>query len=123
MNDLVNRMIRAARLEADLYEEVEADTQAGGQAMVVVVLSSLAAGIGYSGASGIGGMIGLVIVSLAAWYLWAFLTFLVGTKLLPGPHTEADMGQLLRTIGFAQRPRSRSIARGRAGGQSGSSCR
>ena len=46
MASLGNRMIRAAKLDVSLYEEVEADTGATGQAMLVVVLSSLAAGIG-----------------------------------------------------------------------------
>ena len=46
MSQLTDRMMRAARLEPDLYEEVEADKSAMGQAMTVVVLASLAAGIG-----------------------------------------------------------------------------
>ena len=46
MPKLTERMIRAAKLDVNLYEEVEADKAAMGQAMGVVVLSSLAAGIG-----------------------------------------------------------------------------
>jgi hypothetical protein len=99
MNDLVNRMIRAAKLESGLYEEVEADAQAMGQAMAVVVLSSLAAGIGLSGSSGAGGVLGII-----GWYVWALLTWFIGTKLLPAPETEADVGQLLRTTGFSSAP-------------------
>jgi hypothetical protein len=43
---LMERMIRAAKLDMHLYEEVETDKSATGQAVTVVVLSSLAAGIG-----------------------------------------------------------------------------
>jgi hypothetical protein len=50
-------MIRAAKLDATLYEEVEADKGAMGQAMAVVILSSVAAGIGTIGITGIKGII------------------------------------------------------------------
>jgi hypothetical protein len=44
------------------------------------------------------------IAALVAWYIWAFLTYFVGTKLLPEPQTKADVGELLRTIGFSSSP-------------------
>ena len=104
MKDLLDRMIRAAKLDVNLYEEVEADKGAMGQATLVVVLSSLAAGIGGLTTLGIGAIIGTIILALVGWYIWAYLTFLIGTKLLPEPQTEADLGQMLRTIGFASSP-------------------
>ncbi len=52
MAGLVERMIGAAFLNVKTYEEVEADTTATGQAMAVVVLSNVAAGIGHRGGSG-----------------------------------------------------------------------
>ncbi|MEN8246890.1 MAG: YIP1 family protein [Thermodesulfobacteriota bacterium] len=100
----VDRMIRAAKLDANLYEEVEADKGAMGQAMGVVILSSVAAGIGTSGTAGIKGLIFGTIVALAGWFVWAFLTYYIGTKLLPEPQTKADYGELLRTIGFSSSP-------------------
>jgi len=99
----VNRMVRAGKLEADLYEEVEADGTATGQAMQVVALSSFCAGIGAS-AEGLPGLTAGVLAALVGWYLWAFVTWFVGTKVLPGPNTEADLGQLLRTTGFSSSP-------------------
>ena len=98
------RMIRAAKLDASLYEEVEADKGAMGQAMSVVVLSSLAAGIGSLQATGIKGLVFGTVLTLAGWYIWAFITYFVGTKWLPEPQTEADYGELLRTIGFSSTP-------------------
>ena len=44
MGSLLNRIFRAAKLDANLYEEVEADKTALGQALTVVVLSSIAGG-------------------------------------------------------------------------------
>ena len=46
MTSFKDRIIRAAKLDVNLYEEVEADKGALSQAMVVVVLSGIAAGIG-----------------------------------------------------------------------------
>ena len=101
---MLDRMIRAARLDASLYEEVEADPSSMGQAMAVVVLASLAGGIGTAGIEGQPGFILGVLLNLIGWYVWAFLTYVIGTKLLPQASTEADVGQLLRTIGFAAAP-------------------
>ena len=99
-----DRMIRAAKLDVTLYEEVEADKGAMGQAMGVVILSSVAAGIGTIGTAGIKGLVFGTIVALLGWFVWAFLTYFIGTRLLPEPQTKADYGELLRTIGFSSSP-------------------
>lgn len=104
MADLQNRIIRAAKLDVNLYEEVEADKGAMGQAMSVVMLSSLAAGIGTFGTGGFGGILLGTIAALIGWYAWAFITYMIGTKLLAQSQTKADYGQLLRTIGFSSSP-------------------
>ena len=104
MTGFVGRLVRAARLDVNLYEEVEADKGALFQAMGAVVLSSIAAGIGSTEAGGLGGILAGTIMALAAWYVWAYLTYFIGTKLLPEPQTRADAGELLRTIGFASSP-------------------
>jgi hypothetical protein len=97
-------MIRAAKLDVNLYEEVEADKSAMGQAMGVVILSSVAAGIGTVGTTGLKGLVLGTIGALAGWFIWAYLTYYIGTKLLPEPQTKADVGELLRTIGFSSSP-------------------
>ncbi len=104
MGLFVNRMIRAAKLDVHLYEEVEADKGALGQAMGVVILSSVAAGLGLFRTGGFEGLVITTIAALFGWYLWAFLTYLIGTKLLPEPQTHATHRELLRTIGFASSP-------------------
>jgi hypothetical protein len=45
-----------------------------------------------------------IVGALVGWALWAYLTYIIGTKLLPQPQTQADYGQLLRTIGFSSAP-------------------
>ena len=104
MASFTDRMIRAAKLDVALYEEVEADKGAMGQAMGVVILASVAAGIGAISATGIKGLIFGTIVALLGWFIWAFLTYVIGTRLLPEPQTKADYGELLRTIGFSSSP-------------------
>ena len=104
MASITDRMIRAAKLDANLYEEVEADTGALSQAMGVVILSSVAAGIGTIGTTGIKGLVLGTIVALVGWFIWAFLAYFIGTRLLPEPQTKADYGELLRTIGFSSSP-------------------
>ena len=104
MEALIDRMLRAAKLDASLYEEVEADKTALGQSMVVVILSSIAAGIGTFTVSGFSGIILGTILALVGWLIWAYLIYIIGTKLFPAPETKADHGELLRTIGFSSSP-------------------
>jgi len=99
----VNRIIRACKLDITLYEEVEADKSATFQAALVVVLSSLAAGIGAI-SLGSYNFIMPAILSLISWYIWAYLIYLIGAKLFPEENTKADHGELLRTIGFSSAP-------------------
>jgi hypothetical protein len=98
-----DRIVRAAKLDVQLYEEVEADTGAMRQAMAVVVLSSMAAGVG-SARGGLDGILLGTIAALIGWYVWAYLTYFIGTKFLPEPQTKADLGELLRTTGFSSSP-------------------
>jgi hypothetical protein len=98
----VERMVGAARLDARAYEEVEADRSATPQALAVVALASLASGIGLG--QGLRGLVVGTLVNLAAWAIWAWLIYFIGTRWLPEPDTKADAGELLRTIGFATSP-------------------
>jgi hypothetical protein len=104
MTTLVARVQRALRLDPAVYEEIEGDTSATGQALMVVVLAALCAGLGGAGLGGIQGVIGLVIGSILGWLLWAAIIYLVGGRLLAQSQTQVDMGQLLRTMGLAQSP-------------------
>ena len=104
MASFSERMIGAAMLNVNTYEEVEADSTAIGQAMGVVALSSVAAGIGSFRILGVSGLFTMTLSALIGWFVWAGLTFVIGTKLLPEPQTRSDMGELLRTIGFSSSP-------------------
>ena len=103
-HSMVDRMIRASRLDVHIFEEVEADTSATRQALSVVVLVALATGIASLGTTGLGGLLVGVVVSIAGWAIWAWIVYLIGTKILPSHETHADWGQMARTVGFAQSP-------------------
>ena len=106
---LTDRMVRAARLETGLYNEVEADVTATSQALTVVVITALAGGIGAAlgealggRATGVvGGLIGGVVAELLGWLVWSYVMYLVGTRVF---HGTATYGELLRTLGFANSP-------------------
>jgi hypothetical protein len=105
-SSMVSRMMRAARLEVPLYEEVEADLTATNQALLVVVLVAVASGIGagIAGASS-GGLVGRLVFGLLSaligWAVWSYVVYFVGTRFFGGT---ATYGELLRTLGFAESP-------------------
>src|ERR1700730_14235618 len=105
-SSIVNRMMRAARLEVPLYEEVEADLTATNQALLVVVLGAVATGIGVGLTTGtpgglVGGLIAGVLRGLLGWAVWSYVVYFVGTRFFGGT---ATYGELLRTLGFADSP-------------------
>ena len=102
-SSFLKRIFRAIKIDPELYEEVEHDKSATFQAACVVVLSSLAAGVGAIHLGATSFFLG-PLISLASWYFWAFLIFIVGTKLFPDKQTKSDHGELLRTIGFSSAP-------------------
>lgn len=106
MASFARRMTGAALMRAEIYEEVEADKSAMGQAVTVVLLSSVAAGIGLGAVTkgGVAGIIVGLLTALAGWLIWAFLTYIIGTRLMADVDTRSDMGELLRTIGFSSSP-------------------
>ncbi len=104
------RVIGAAKLDVQIYEEVETDIGATGQAMGVVLLTNLALVVGLQGivfdleALGIAGIILGGFAAVLSWVLNAFLTYFIGTRLFPEPQTSANPGELMRTLGFAYAP-------------------
>ena len=108
---LFERMMRAARLDSTVYEEVEANTQLTSQAATVVVIVALCQGIGGAiavamgrqGDAGgaIGALLGGLVAALLGWVIWSYITYFIGTKVFNGTATP---GEMLRTLGFAQTP-------------------
>lgn len=104
MSSFARRVSGAIRLSPATFEEVEHDAGATGQAAALVLLASAARGLGYLQYGGPLVALSGAAISLAAWMAGASLLWMIGTRVLPGRRTEADIGQLLRTLGFAQAP-------------------
>src|SRR5262245_4835838 len=103
MMRFIRRMMGACVLDVTTYEDVERDVSSTMQAAAVVLRSSVAAGIGAKGFSGTVNISPALVgaMALLAWIAWALLTFEIGARLLPEPETRVDVGQLMRTLGFA----------------------
>ena len=101
----VRRAMGAAALDAGTYEEVERDESATTQAFVIVILSGLAGGVGAVGFGGtLAGVAFMATMSVLTWGVWAVITFEIGVRVMPRPETRSDVGELLRTMGFASAP-------------------
>lgn len=102
---IVDRMVRAARLDDAVYEEVERDRGATMQAALIVIGTSILAGIGSGIALGAGRLFAVILAGLVGWVFYAWITYMVGIHVLAGPDTRADWGELARGLGFAVTPR------------------
>jgi hypothetical protein len=104
---LTDRMLGALRLDVLTYEEIEADQKATGEAAFVIVASSLVAAAGFAllrGGTVNAGLLGAV-AELIGWAIYAWLAYLVGTKIIPGQQTRSTWGEVARTLGYATTPR------------------
>ncbi len=99
-SDLKTRMLGAAFLNIDTFEEVEHDQDATTQAAAIVVMVAVCKAIGAFG-GGLSLAIGAGVAAFISWLVWAGVTYLVGEKIFEG---KATWGELLRTLGFAQAP-------------------
>lgn len=104
MKKFMNRIVRASLLDAALYKEAVSDKKTMSQAVGVVVLAGLAAGLAVAAQGGVIALLVAIAASLLGWYIWAFMIYFLGTRLMPGPQTQADLGQLLRAVGFSSAP-------------------
>jgi hypothetical protein len=114
---MIEKMIRAARLDPTLYNQVENDETETTNAMIIVVLVGIISGIGAAiGAvllsanppsatfpvpNPIMAFIGTVLNTIIGWVVWSFVVYFVGTRVYNAP---ATTGELLRTLGYAQSP-------------------
>ena len=106
---MIGRMLGAARLNVDTYEEVEKDGGATIQALLIVIVVTIASVVGALLAGGedvdmVNALVVGIIRGVVSWAVWALATWLIGSTILKTEDTEADWGQLARGTGFAQTP-------------------
>ena len=100
---MLERMIGVLRLDAHVFEEIERDPEATNQAFMVVILAGLAGGIGNirEDASSI---TAATTSQLGGWSLYAFLAWIIGSRLFSTPETSASWSEVARPLGFAYTP-------------------
>jgi hypothetical protein len=105
---MLERMLRALKLDAQLYEEVEADPRFNGEALLIVVIASLLSGLGmalaYPQDANLTALVANVLSGLLLWAAWAAITLWIGKSITRGPETRADLGEMLRTLAYAHVP-------------------
>ena len=110
---LQDRMLRAAKLDDGLYDEVKADKTANQQAVAVVGITSLVWGFGVGFAALIiegglgfwGGFLVGLLSSFGGWFIWYFYSYWAGTSVFSNRDTTATYGEFLRTLSFSNSPR------------------
>jgi hypothetical protein len=105
---MMRRLIGALRLDVATYEEVEKDKSATGHAAFIVVATSAVAGAVSFALTGDGGAADGILGAIGAligWAFYAWLAYILGTKLFQAPETRSEWGEVARTLGFASAPR------------------
>lgn len=103
MKTLLRQMIGAARMDAETYEQVEADSARTVSAIVVVLLASVAAALGL-GSRTVSDIVGITFAAFATWMVWIGLTVVIGKWVMPARETRTGIGEVLRTTGFSAAP-------------------
>ena len=107
---LLNRIIRAIKLDKTLYHEVKPDESLTNEAIMVIAaaliltqigsfLGNLISGVGF-GSSLLILIIGLVLGAVG-WGVFIFVAHYAGTKFFGG---NAALKEMLRSLGYAQGP-------------------
>ena len=107
MRLFLDRFVRAARLDVELYKEVAADPLTLNQAWITVLIYCMAASWGSFGGVGAIGTNIAMITTLIGWYIWAFFTYFAGTRFFRENKTEIerlDRKRVIRAMGFASAP-------------------
>ena len=98
------RVIGAAKLDVNTFEDIERDPTAMGQAIGVIAMAAAASGLANIWYGGITGILFGIITMLIGYCVWAVAVWLIGTKLMPDPATKADFAETFRVIAFAAGP-------------------
>lgn len=111
---MVDRMMRAARADVELYEEVEHTPALTQEAFTVVGLVAVISALGsllwnmlFAATAGTGfgsviiGAIWSAVSVLIGYFVWSYLTWFIGTRVFNGT---AEVGELQRTLGYAYTP-------------------
>lgn len=98
---LLNRILFAALLRREVYDEAARDEKAMRIAVVVVCLTAMARPSAFTDVLGLWGLPVQAVFGVVLWILFAAVTYPLCRLLAPGPFT---FRRLLRCLGFAEAP-------------------
>ena len=100
---MIERIVRAIRLDWTVFGEIAKDRDALKEAAIIVAVVTFLSAVGTGIAAGsFGAFFGDWIAGIAVgWIGWAIITYFVGTALYKG---ETDIPEMLRVLGYANAP-------------------
>lgn len=101
---MIDRILRAIRLDAALYREVADDPQFNMEAVVIVVVVAALSALGTGIAAQrfvIAFFAELASSLILGWLLWALISYLIGAAL----GGRSSLPEMARTLGYANSPR------------------
>jgi hypothetical protein len=104
MASLGERMVGVMKADVKTFQEIEADPNAMGQAVTVILIAGVASLIGNIFRMGLMGGVMRLILALVGYAIWSLVIVLIGTKVMPEPATKADFNEGFRVIGFTAAP-------------------
>ncbi len=100
---LIDRMVGVSTLKPAVFSDIRRDVDATTQALAVVAIAAIAAGIGAIG-SDQPGIIWQVVMAVVGWVVFSLVAFFIGS-IFASKTESITLGQVLRLIGFAQAPK------------------
>lgn len=100
---MIERIVRAIRLDWTVFSEIARDSGALKEAAIIVAIVTFLSAIGTGIAAGsFGAFVGDWLAGiLIGWIGWAIVTYVVGTSLFKG---ETNIPEMLRVLGYANAP-------------------
>jgi hypothetical protein len=100
---MIERIVRAIRLDWTVFREIAKDPKALKEAAIIVAISTFlsAMGLGLFKLSFGSFIVDWLIAILVGWIGWAVITYLVGTAVFKA---ETDIPEMLRVLGYANAP-------------------
>ncbi len=99
----IERVIRAAMLDVEFYNEAEADPSLNRSAAIVVVLATALGGVGAAFATEVNIVAGAfagAVTGVIGWLVWSAISLFIGSRL----GGTSDYGEMVRVIGFSYAP-------------------
>jgi hypothetical protein len=109
IDQTIERVKGVLRLQTAAFEEIEQSRSATLGAFVVVVVVAIAAAIGGLGDDGSDGIFSAVSGAVVGWIVFSALCYVIGTRFVASPETNATWGELLRVLGFAEAPNALAL--------------